>query len=846
MTATDTYGKTSMQATAAFVISAAVVTTGQTINITSTWLQQNGPGPYVLNRANTTYVLQTDVTTSGTAFVFANRYVTLNLNGHTITYNNATPMTVPNGNFGADPIGSHTVKGWNLTGAPNSQFTVEADNAYLLTPQVLNWSVASGTTPQVITSQNIAIPQANQSYTASVSFSNVGSIGYGTVMLQVFDSVTNQLVANWQRLDSTSGGQADCPNVSFFPTTTDPVYLKITLTPTTTPVSVVLGRVVIGQSMDYGILASPIYQTNLSTSWGFTARGGQLGIENAIQNLPVAAQNVYQNVYGATIEDTLGTGEIVQGQSGGAYCDAIMCSDDAGPIVIKGVNIYVWGDDTTAISARNTQSTIQNCTVTYSDGSTNRVPISMVRAKVIPAIDVRGNCPALVKNCTIANNPQMGIMAGSTSPRNIQIIQDNTLHPNVSITNGYALAVSSNVQLLNNAVNTLTSGSSRGIAVLDGPNCNDVITGNTIIVRENPNREYGNSGTTSRAFAMRDYPGNALSGTVACSTGSANVTGTGTSFTTQVTVGEVIYFSNDPSKTPYQVQSITSDTSMTLTAAVAAVASGTGQTATPLNPDINIQVSKNYFEAITGAGLMQGAIAGRIVLVQNGSSGITFNNNTFKAICIGSTDPGPAYYARALEIDDCEVTSGVGLTFTNNTFESDEKAIALGGPAVNSTNPINNVLFLNSTITQTTDRTAVARTFDSYYFGDNGQSVSGIQVIGSTYHNRAPNTITWTSNGQKSVTVGWVLTTQVLDANGNPLQGATVNLLAANGTVVGTGTTDSNGNLVLDVGTIQYSGTTDPTSSSIGPTSMTVSMPGYSSVSTSVSLTANQTITVKL
>ena len=139
----------------------------------------------MLNQANTTYVLQTNVTTSGTAFVFANQYVTLNLNGHTITYNNATSMTVPNGNFGADPIGSNTVTDWNLSGAPNSQFTVEADNAYLLTPQVLNWSVASGTTPQVITSQNIAIPQANQSYTASVSFSNVGSIGYGTVMLEI-------------------------------------------------------------------------------------------------------------------------------------------------------------------------------------------------------------------------------------------------------------------------------------------------------------------------------------------------------------------------------------------------------------------------------------------------------------------------------------------------------------------------------------------------------------------------------------------------------------------------------------------------------------------------------------
>ena len=58
----------------------------------------------------------------------------------------------------------------------------------------------------------------------------------------------------------------------------------------------------------------------------------------------------------------------------------------------------------------------------------------------------------------------MGIMAGtdSTTTGITQIIQGNTLHPNVNITNGYALAVSSNVQLLNNAVNTLTSGSSPG------------------------------------------------------------------------------------------------------------------------------------------------------------------------------------------------------------------------------------------------------------------------------------------------------------------------------------------------------------------------------------------------
>src|SRR5262249_42051481 len=183
VTATDTYGKTSMQATAAILISAATV--GSTINIDANWLQQQGPGPYILSQANTTYVLQTDVTTSGTAFVIANKYVTLDLNGHTITYNNAAPLTVPNGNFGADPIGSHAVPGWDLSGAPNSQFTVQANDCYLYSPQVLNWAVPSGTTPQVIKSQTISGLTPNHTYTASVAMSQVGSIGAWVLKIEV-------------------------------------------------------------------------------------------------------------------------------------------------------------------------------------------------------------------------------------------------------------------------------------------------------------------------------------------------------------------------------------------------------------------------------------------------------------------------------------------------------------------------------------------------------------------------------------------------------------------------------------------------------------------------------------
>jgi hypothetical protein len=586
--------------------------------------------------------------------------------------------------------------------------------------------------------------------------------------------VTGQLVTNWRRIDAGNTDQADCPSFSFMPTTTDPVYISITMTPSqSTGASVTIDRVVLTQSMDYGVLASSAdqYDCGLGTGWAPTAYGGT-GQANGYLNLPGSIQAVCQNVYAPTI---LGPGSIVQGQAAGAYCHNIVLDETKGPVVVNGVTTYTNGDDTTAIHAYNNDSsltdptnsrTIENCTVNYASSG----PIVTIRAADIPAIYVNGYSPALVQGCTITNNPQVGIRAAGAGPGIYQTIQNNTLTPNVNTTNGMAISLGGNdINCLNNTVNTSTTGASRGIAVGDGPNANIDIAGNTIIVRENPNREYGNSGTTARALEIRCYAPNTLT---------------------------------------------------------------------------NINIINNYFEAITGVGLMQGAIGARLVVVPAGST-ITFTNDTFKAICIGTTDPGPGYYAEAVEVDDVEVGSSDPVVFNGCTFESDDTAISLGGSAY--INPeTNNVSFINSSIVLTTDPTAVKRSFASYCFGSDNFTLSGIQVMGSTYQNGAPSPIDFVGSGQKSVTVGWVLTTQVDDPNGNPLVGALVDLWNANGTLVGTGTTDSNGNLVLDVGTIQYSGTTNPTAASIAPTSMTVSMTGYATVSRSLSLTANQTITVTL
>jgi len=147
-----------VQATLAIVIAAAAI-----IPIDQTWLQNNGPAPYVLSQAGATYQLETDVTTSGTAFVILNQNITLDLNGHTVTYGNSTPVTVTNGGFES---GSGTnLPGWNLSGAPAA--AIASNTNHLFGNQVFRLSNFS--TTQTIVSSPIAINTPNHTYTATIT-----------------------------------------------------------------------------------------------------------------------------------------------------------------------------------------------------------------------------------------------------------------------------------------------------------------------------------------------------------------------------------------------------------------------------------------------------------------------------------------------------------------------------------------------------------------------------------------------------------------------------------------------------------------------------------------------------
>ena len=71
-----------------------------------------------------------------------------------------------------------------------------------------------------------------------------------------------------------------------------------------------------------------------------------------------------------------------------------------------------------------------------------------------------------------------------------------------------------------------------------------------------------------------------LVGTVTVTSGSATVAGSGTAFTTALTVGQWLVFSADATATAYQILAIASNTSLTLATVAAAAAAGAAQTAT--------------------------------------------------------------------------------------------------------------------------------------------------------------------------------------------------------------------------------------------------------------------------
>ncbi len=190
-----------------------------TVHITAAWLAQQGAGPYLLTASDTTYILDTDVTVNGTAFVIGGKNITLDLNQHSVTYGAAAPLNVVNGGF--EQGSGRNVTGWDLSAAPDA--ALGSNDYYLFGNNVLRFTNITGT--ESVLSDAIAIPAANREYTATITPQGPFD---AAVTLSVIDAVTGLTLASGSVVSVGSGRGAA---VSFVPTTTNPVRLRISATP---------------------------------------------------------------------------------------------------------------------------------------------------------------------------------------------------------------------------------------------------------------------------------------------------------------------------------------------------------------------------------------------------------------------------------------------------------------------------------------------------------------------------------------------------------------------------------------------------------------------------------------
>ena len=440
LTVTDKDGGTSTAQTFPLVVTNATV-----IPIDAAWLQANSPAPYILDQPGATYKLMTDVVTTGTAFQIKTNGVVFDLNGHTVTYDNASPIVVNNGGFEA---GSLT--GWNVLAAPHAS----------VIPQSMMWGnymaqVGPITGTETMTSSPVSIPLANMSYFASLTCHG----HYGSnVTLSVIDTVTGSVLAT----NSADPGHGGGLSVTFVPTTIDPLSLKVDLSPgTNASDSIQLDYVQLTRMDNYGVDFS--YKLN------------------------------------TTVTSSVPGGTITQGQSRG-FASYPINAYNASNVVVTNVTANFSGTDTCGIYGDYiNNSYVANCTFR---GNVDQIMNRMALMSVIYMLQSLGSND--IENNLLSGSIQGGIVVDRA---NGLIVTGNVIKLTSMWTDGYGIETGGGVRYYDIGSNTIIPVKGRGILIDDYLNSamskNGFIHDNYVETQEGGDLEYGTSGLEVTALRIR-------------------------------------------------------------------------------------------------------------------------------------------------------------------------------------------------------------------------------------------------------------------------------------------------------------------------------------------------------
>lgn len=755
VTATDQHGVASA-ATTSLTINAPDV-----IPIDSAWLNSH-TAPYQLTQANTTYVLQTDVTTSGGAFVDVANNVILDLNGHTVTYDNAAPITVTNGGFES---GDFT--GWNVSAMPDVSITGPVILGFWGNDYA-RFSVPASASPvkETMISNSIAIPTSGIPYEGVIT---VKGTNQTVVTLSVVDATTGAVLGtNTINPNILSGGPPIY--VQFTPANTDPVQLKLDITPSAnTATEIDMDYANVSRSRVYGVdfgWNKSNFRATSSTTSGSGATAGAMTITDGVitgiavanagsgyttpptviitsgsgaaSGLDATAHAVISggrvtgfvidnggSAYTSAMVYVLSGGRIVQGTGNSVRSNAINDSESVNGITIDNIGISVTGRDSCNIyTTISPNVTVRNCTLL---AGLNQISNRMAALGMMSLNSVKGVVD--VENNVLEGTHQNGIVVNGytdylTSLKSITIAY-NSIAQNSSWTDGYGIGIE-RVHDFEIAYNTIHPVSGRGIIVQAGvlANSNDLngtIHDNDVVVRERGNLEYGQLGLIAVALRMRNYTG---------------------------TFG-------------------------------------------------NIEIINNIFAAYTGewVGEDMSCAGGRLTLINNNGqmtgANLVFKNNDFKAIIVNKDPTLPA--AQAWGLSFAQVDANTGVTYINNTCESNVIPLNFGdSDGINESD----ITMVGTTLVKSTEGDQTF-TYHTMNVGGWGSSTHNIRLIDTTYQNGASAVPFFVSTGAKDISFGYSLTVNVVDSTGNPVSGAAVSIFDSSGNMLYGGATDANGWLGL-------------------------------------------------
>ncbi len=429
------------------------------INIDQAWLNARGPGPYYLDQANTRYILQTDVSTPGTAFAIIANDVTFDLNGHTITYNNSAPIVVPNGSFeqGTDTAAT----GWDFSNAPNAQRYAGdffANDVYDGTQSLKIGPGFSGT--QFITGATITL-KANSTYSLTAMFKNGQfASGVSSFVRLVGQNVSKLHEVIWDRGNNRG---IQWKETTFTTGAADESY-----------------RIVAGANNPDGLanFFSIIDDIKIqrTKTYGVITGAGQSD----------AALFPELATFGAASNSRITNGLIIQGQDKGSWSPGLY---NNGPDTeFDHLTVYVAGANSSAMIGR------------YASGA--RVHHNQITSDVV-TIDNRDGFDGAViyringeiYNNTIVGGPHCGILSMGVQ----NSIHDNVISTRSRYTNGFAIMLwnDQGSEVYSNTIRSATEDfSGRGIHVnrkdLGDAVPPTVVRDNEIYVRElSRNQEYG-------------------------------------------------------------------------------------------------------------------------------------------------------------------------------------------------------------------------------------------------------------------------------------------------------------------------------------------------------------------